>query len=103
MCVIAVCWERLVGSSEDEDVPTPKPHRSRTTDPLRKQEGYSGSDLKEMCRAAVMVPVRELVPYREDGSLTALDLEALDVGRCRKVKMRDFEAAMARVRTYVHE
>jgi hypothetical protein len=51
-----------------------------------------------MCRAAVMVPVRELVPYREDGSLTSLDLEALDVGRCRKVKMRDFEAAMARVR-----
>lgn len=53
-----------------------------------------------MCRAAVMVPIRELVPYRSDGSLTALDLEALDVAACRKAKMRDFEAAMARVSEY---
>lgn len=83
--------------------PNEPTHRARAnTQPHHtNQEGYSGSDLKEMCRAAVMAPVRELVPYREDGSLTSLDLEALDVGRCRKVKMRDFEAAMKRVCTYV--
>ena len=80
--------------------PTHRTH-ANTQPNYTNQEGYSGSDLKEMCRAAVMAPVRELVPYREDGSLTSLDLEALDVGRCRKVKMRDFEAAMKRVCTYV--
>lgn len=51
-----------------------------------------------MCRAAIMIPVREMMPYRDDGSLTALDLTSMNLDQCRKVVMKDFEAAMDRVR-----
>lgn len=65
-------------------------------------DGYSGSDLKELCRAAVMIPIRDVMPMPANGSLTSLDVESLQVGDFRMVKMADFHVAMKRVKPTGH-
>jgi ATPase family AAA domain-containing protein 1 len=50
-------------------------------------EGYSNSDIKELCRNAVMVPVREAVRNVSKSNAGKLNPESLKV---RKVKMNDF-------------
>ncbi len=67
-----------------------------------RTDGYSGSDLKEMCRAAVMVPLRDLMPVRTNGSLSTVDVEALQADSIRHVKMGDFTQAMKRVKPTGH-
>jgi hypothetical protein len=57
-----------------------------------------GLGSQELCRAAVMLPVREVMPYPDNGSLASLDVDALDMSSCRKVAMRDFDTALDRVR-----
>ncbi len=54
-------------------------------------EGYSNSDLKELCRNAVMVPVRESIrtaSAESSGQVSRVDPKSL---RIRAVEMRDFE------------
>lgn len=63
-----------------------------------RTQGYSGSDLKEMCRAAVMLPLRDMIPVREDKSLSALDVGALQADSLRPVAMDDFRTAMDRIK-----
>jgi len=65
-------------------------------------DGYSGSDLKELCRAAVMIPIRDVMPMPANGSLTSLDVESLQVADFRMVKMADFHVAMKRVKPTGH-
>lgn len=60
-------------------------HSSFDLDALvRKTEGYSGSDLRELCRAAAMVPVREVLRSRSGRE---------HVERARKNPTGDGEAA----------
>lgn len=61
-------------------------------------EGYSGSDLKELCRAAVMMPVRDVMYLPAGGSLTALDVDGLQAEHLRQVTMEDLWNAMKRVK-----
>ncbi len=59
-----------------------------------RTQGYSGSDLKKMFRVAVMLPLRDVMRVREDKSLSALDVGALQSDSLRPVAMDDFRAAM---------
>lgn len=48
--------------------------------------GYSGSDLKEMCRNASFIPVQELI-RKHDGKIQDLDLNGMTK---RPLTFRDF-------------
>jgi len=64
-------------------------------------EKYSGSDLKELCRAASYAPIRELVAHERAGSsqhARDLDTAASDGQKARPLRMDDFVAAMQSVR-----
>ncbi|KAJ3088868.1 hypothetical protein HK102_007739 [Quaeritorhiza haematococci] len=53
---------------------------------MRRTEGYSGSDLKEFCRNAAMLPVREAI-RKYQGTLT--EVEALRI-QVRPLAISDF-------------
>lgn len=65
-------------------------------------DGYSGSDLKELCRAAVMLPIRDVMTVPENGSLSSFDSDSLRAENLRMVKMADFHVAMERVKPTGH-
>nr|GAT57051.1 predicted protein [Mycena chlorophos] len=52
-------------------------------------QGMSGSDLKEMCRNAAMVPVREFV--RNTGEKGMLEMKQLEDFHLRPLKLDDFD------------
>lgn len=51
---------------------------------------------QELCRAAVMLPVRELMPYST--SLSTMKVDGITMDQSRPVTMEDFEAVFDRVR-----
>lgn len=67
-------------------------------------EGYSGSDLKELCRLAAMIPVREVIRRHKerirltdpDGSPSAAPAEITE--KPRPVTLADFADAMQQVK-----
>ena len=66
---------------------------------VKKTDGLSGSDLKECCRNATMVPVREFMNSKK-GADGEIDLERLGKGgadtegfKIRPLRMTDFFAA----------
>ncbi|RKO88302.1 hypothetical protein BDK51DRAFT_44664 [Blyttiomyces helicus] len=56
---------------------------------VSRTNGYSGSDLKELCRNAVMIPVRESLRSLGGGTpdLNNVDMEKM---RPRPVRLADF-------------
>jgi SpoVK/Ycf46/Vps4 family AAA+-type ATPase len=57
-------------------------------------KGYSGSDLKEMCKSAAFVPIQELIRSHK-GSVQDLDLsESVNL---RPLKFRDFFPAQQKI------
>ena len=69
-----------------------QPHKLRRTDienVALKTLNYSGSDLKELCQEAAMVPIRELGPER---------LKTVSARSIRKLTLQDFFVAMQTVR-----
>jgi len=56
------------------------------------------SSSQELCRAAVMVPVRELMPYARGNSLSTLELDDITVEKCRPVEMSDFLTVFERIK-----
>lgn len=70
-----------------------------------RTKGYSGSDVKEMCRAAAMTPIHELMAEAsrqatEDGidATTASILDAKTKPKPRAITMNDFELALVKVK-----
>jgi len=69
-----------------------------------KSEGYSGSDLKELCKLAAMAPVRELLRKHWQEVKTSTSDKATDKnahrveGKPRSVSMKDFFDAMEQVK-----
>eukprot|EP00546_Thalassionema_frauenfeldii_P011208 CAMPEP_0178913380 /NCGR_PEP_ID=MMETSP0786-20121207/10807_1 /TAXON_ID=186022 /ORGANISM="Thalassionema frauenfeldii, Strain CCMP 1798" /LENGTH=454 /DNA_ID=CAMNT_0020586109 /DNA_START=198 /DNA_END=1562 /DNA_ORIENTATION=+ len=72
-----------------------------------RTKGYSGSDLKEMCRAAAMTPIHELMAEAsrqatEDGidatTASILDDAAKTKPKPRAITMNDFELALVKVK-----
>ena len=64
-------------------------------------ENYSNSDLKELCRNAVMAPVREAlktIPKDEAGGIAKIDPKSI---RMRLVAMQDFLELVDASRTFV--
>jgi len=68
-------------------------------------EGYSGSDLKELCKAAVLKPVGELFRQQQESKTPTQDSDpVIDPsahrikGKPRTVSMQDFYHAMTQVR-----
>eukprot|EP00814_Leptocylindrus_danicus_P006921 CAMPEP_0116042642 /NCGR_PEP_ID=MMETSP0321-20121206/25824_1 /TAXON_ID=163516 /ORGANISM="Leptocylindrus danicus var. danicus, Strain B650" /LENGTH=465 /DNA_ID=CAMNT_0003523183 /DNA_START=16 /DNA_END=1414 /DNA_ORIENTATION=- len=68
----------------------------------KSTEGYSGSDLKELCRAAAMEPVRELTAESSRRAVQGLDQKKganpAKGARVRPVNEQDFAQALRRVR-----
>eukprot|EP00357_Protocruzia_adherens_P011973 CAMPEP_0115025146 /NCGR_PEP_ID=MMETSP0216-20121206/33785_1 /TAXON_ID=223996 /ORGANISM="Protocruzia adherens, Strain Boccale" /LENGTH=454 /DNA_ID=CAMNT_0002399591 /DNA_START=136 /DNA_END=1500 /DNA_ORIENTATION=+ len=60
---------------------------------IEKTDGYSGSDLNQLCKEAAYGPIREI----QSGDLAKFDSKKL-----RPVKYCDFKAAMARIRPSVN-
>jgi len=72
-----------------------------------RTKGYSGSDLKEMCRAAAMAPIHEIMAEAsrqatEDGeyatTASILDDTSKSTPKPRAITMNDFEQALVKVK-----
>lgn len=59
---------------------------------VRRTDGLSGSDLKEACRNAAMVPVREHMRAHQSAIDGSVDLEAIKKGNfeIRPLRLSDF-------------
>ncbi len=78
----------------------------------RSTEGFSGSDLFELCRTAAIVRVKETFPaFRSAhndgggvgdagfGRITAVAEQTRDVGELRAISARDFREALIKLKT----
>lgn len=55
----------------------------------RRTDGLSGSDLKELCRNAAMVPVREYMKRMEGDSVAMAEMKSKDI-KLRPLSLEDF-------------
>lgn len=83
----------LKGENVDPDVESALPHLAEMA------EGYSGSDLKELCRAAAMEPIRELVKETSRRAVMGEGhVEPPDGASARPMSRNDFVVAMSKVK-----
>jgi SpoVK/Ycf46/Vps4 family AAA+-type ATPase len=71
----------------------------------RKLEGYSGSDIKEVCREAVVRVSHEQAMFQEKGDFSSmLRKENIEWSSgLRPVMMKDFQYAMKKLKASVNE
>ena len=90
----------LVDQNVDDNVMRALPKLAEATN------GYSGSDLKEMCRAAAMEPIRELVA--ETSRRAVMGEASAGQGppkgsKARPMSLQDFAVAMSKVKRTGHD
>lgn len=73
--------------------PPPWSH-GRTVVKVAKTDGYSGSDLKQLCASAASAPLRELM-------FTGRDIASIKVDEIPPVALKHMEKALSRVRSSV--
>lgn len=62
---------------------------------VSRSEGYSGSDINQLCRNAALGPLREIAQKHNGG------LETIDANDVRPIQMRDFDKAFKLVKATV--